>query len=202
MTATGNPPGTVKINGYFVDRTEIQNVHWLEYLNSRRAGLDSVQLRALGPDTANFWYALPVNRYKPIVLITYEQALDYCAWRSRMVSEKSGRRVTYRLPARREWIEIAKELLDTERRNAERELREVRRSIRRYPDQYFVSDVEVPKDRVHNFFDSVSEMIMDKGTAMGANNDDLTDLDNNLKRSVKYIAPNVYLGFRCIAEVE
>jgi formylglycine-generating enzyme required for sulfatase activity len=197
-----NPPGTIKIKSHFVDKTEIQNIHWLEYIYHKGKEMDSVELQKLLPDSLNFWYSIPDNRYKPIVLITYEQALDYCVWRSKVVSERIGKKVTYRLPTTTEWKDIAEETIRTDIKQIDKELEETRKIIKKDSTQYILVDREKPKSRIYNLFDNVTEMTFEKGIAMGSNNYDLTDPKTNLTRLIKYNSPNTYLGFRCVAEME
>lgn len=197
-----NPPGTIKIKNHFVDKTEIQNIHWLEYIYHKGQEMDSVQLQKILPDSSNFWYSIPDNRYKPIVLITYEQALDYCVWRSKVVSERIGRKVTYRLPTTTEWKDIAEEIFKTDLKQIEKELEETRKIIKKDSTQYTLIEREKPKSRIYNMFDNVTEMTFEKGIAMGSNNYELADPKVNLTRLIKYDSPNTYLGFRCVAEME
>src|SRR5262245_42489582 len=97
------PPGTVLINGIYIDQTEIQNIHWLEFMHFRSKELDSAEFVKLSPALKNTWFGSTADRHKPIVLITYEQALEYCAWRSEAVSKLLGRDIVYRLPTAAEW---------------------------------------------------------------------------------------------------
>lgn len=197
-----NPPGTIKVKNYFVDKTEIQNIHWLEYIYHKGQTLDSIEIQKLLPDSTNFWYSIPENRFKPIVLITYEQALDYCQWRSQVVSEKIGKKVTYRLPTKIEWKDIVEELIKYDVKHIEEEIKEAKQKIKKDTTQYTLIDREKPKARVYDLFDNVTEMTFEKGIAVGSNNYDLTDPQTNMTRLIRYNAPNIYLGFRCIAEIE
>jgi formylglycine-generating enzyme required for sulfatase activity len=202
FSLNGNPPGTIRIKNHFVDKTEIQNIHWLEYIYHKGQELDSIEIHKLLPDSSNSWYAIPDNRFKPIVLITYEQALDYCAWRSEVVSKRIGIKVTYRLPTITEWKDIAEELIKTDLKQVEKELEATKKIIKKYSGQYILTDREKPKSKIYNMFDNVSEMTLEKGIAIGSNNHELTDLNTNLTRLIKYDSPNKYLGFRCVAEIE
>lgn len=197
-----NPPGTIKVKNYFVDKTEIQNIHWLEYIYHKGQTLDSIEIQKLLPDSTNFWYSIPENRFKPIVLITYEQALDYCQWRSQVVSEKIGKKVTYRLPTKIEWKDIVEELIKYDVKHIEEEIKEAKQKIKKDTTQYTLIDRERPKAKVYDLFDNVTEMTSEKGIAVGSNNYDLTDPQKNMTRLIRYNAPNIYLGFRCIAEIE
>lgn len=202
FTLNENPPGTIRIKNHFVDRTEILNIHWMEFLYYRRQELDSIEFKKLLPDSSNSWYTIPDNRYKPIALITYEQALNYCAWRSKAVSEKLGKKVTYRLPTTAEWKDIAKEVIKNNLIQIEKSLGKTKKMIRRDSTQYFLTDIDKPKSSIYNMFDNVSEMTLEKGIAMGSNNYELTDTKANLTRLIKYNSPNAYLGFRCVAKLE
>jgi formylglycine-generating enzyme required for sulfatase activity len=202
FSLSDNPPGTIKVKNYYVDKTEIQNIHWLEYLHHRAQQSDSTEMLKFLPDSANGWYAIPANRYKPIVMITYEQAVDYCTWRSNVVSERIGKRVTYRLPSMAEWQDIATEIIKTDLKQQEKDFKETKAKVEKNAGEYLLINREKTKSRVYDLFDNVTEMTHDKGVAMGANNYELTDLKTNLTRWVKYDSPNAYLGFRCIAEME
>lgn len=197
-----NPPGTTKIKSYFVDKTEIQNIHWLEYIYYKRQEMDSVELQKILPDSSNFWFTSPANRYKPIVLITYEQALDFCAWRSKVVSDRIGKRVTYRLPTTTEWKDIAEEIIKTDLKQIEKELKEIRKIVKKDSTLYTLVAREKPKSRIYNMFDNVTEMTMEKEIALGSNNFNLVNPKTNLTRLIKYDSPSTYLGFRCVAEIE
>jgi len=196
------PPGTIKIKDYYVDRTEIQSIHWLEYIYYKKQELDSIEIRRVFPDSSNFWYSLPDYKYKPIVLVTYEQVLEYCAWRSKVVNERFGKKVTYRLPTATEWKDIAEEVIRIDQKQIERDLKETQQMMKMVSGQYILIQMENPKPRVYNMFDNVTEMTIEKGIAMGSNNSDLSNLNKNLTRLIKYTSSNSYLGFRCVAEVE
>jgi uncharacterized protein (TIGR02145 family) len=201
-TSLTDPPGTIRIKNHFVDRTELLNIHWLEYLHFRARELDPAEIQKLLPDSANLWYTLPENRFKPIVSITHEQALEYCAWRSKMMSKKLGRKVTFRLPTTSEWKEIAEEIMKTDLKQTEKELKATRRTMAKKKGQYAFTATKEPQSKVYHMFDNVSEMTVEKGTAMGSNNYDLTDLKTNLTRVIKYNSPTTHLGFRCVAEMQ
>jgi formylglycine-generating enzyme required for sulfatase activity len=198
-----NPPGTIKVKNYYVDKTEILNIHWMEYIYyCQEQAADDNEIQKILPHAINTWYSLPENRYKPIVLITYEQALDYCAWRSKVVTEKLGKKVTYRLPDIKEWKEIADHLIKTDLKNVSNEIEEARRKTEVDSLKYSLNPIDKIKSRVYNYFTNVSEMTYQKGIALGSTDYQLTDLQTNLTRLIKYDNPNAFLGFRCIAETE
>jgi formylglycine-generating enzyme required for sulfatase activity len=160
-------------------------------------------MQKLLPHPANSGYSFAENRYKPIVLITYEQAIAYCAWRSKFVSGLLGKKIKYRLPTATEWKEIAEEVIKNDIKQIEIDLTETKKLIQKDSGQYVVIGIEKPKSRIYNLFDNVSEMTLDKGIAMGSNNYNLDDLKTNLTNVVyHYNATNSYLGFRCVAEKE
>lgn len=191
------PPGTVLIKGYYIDVTEISNVSWLLY--EFETGRQGNENRTTKPKY-NFDYNHPDHRNLPITNITYEQAEMYCKWRSQVVSKRLKKKVTYRLPTQDEWREIAEELL------------------KKYPNQmmpeYDVAKTILPKpgtllalanpttDYPTKFFSGVSEMTATKGVAMGLNDDNLTQWEENLIPAFNYNEYSELLGFRCIAEVE
>jgi len=196
------PPGTVKIGDYYVEASEVTNGNYLDFLFFQKISLDSIAYQRLLPDTSNFWYTMEKYQQKPIVFIGYEQANAYCLWRSITMSEKHDQLITYRLPTIEEWQDIAKKLIKDNRRQIMRELRNTIKVVRKYPDTYYLQSIDDDDKGITNYFDNVSEMTDQKGIAMGASNYYLTDLRNNLIRTVNYTKPNSYIGFRCIATID
>src|SRR5580698_7790141 len=98
-----NTPRTVTVSSFYMDQTEVANVHYREYLFwlQRTFGADfpEVYRRAL-PDT-NCWrsdlaynepYVLyylrhPAYRYYPVVGVSWVQATEFCKWRTDRVNE-------------------------------------------------------------------------------------------------------------------
>lgn len=123
------PPNTVCFqDSLFIDKTEIANIHWLEYLHFLEKGLTENKL------TRNFYnrqipdssitqtkdfnlLTHPAFRYRPVVGIAYEQAVKYCEWRSFIVTEIYNKehttpdgwywQFTFRLPTIKEWEKAA-----------------------------------------------------------------------------------------------
>jgi gliding motility-associated lipoprotein GldJ len=109
----------VTVNSFFIDKTEVTNLHYREYLfwlsnvfpdgkSSGRSknGMDSIAWSAL-PDTlvwrSELAYNEPMVEYYlrhpsynnfPVVGVSWKQATDYCIWRTDRVNEltlmKSG----------------------------------------------------------------------------------------------------------------
>lgn len=98
-----NVPRTVTVSSFFMDETEVANIHYLEYLYwlARTYGNDypDIYQRAL-PDTQCWRRPLSYNepyvekylrhaayREYPVVGISWEQANAYCKWRTDRVNE-------------------------------------------------------------------------------------------------------------------
>lgn len=106
-----NIPRTVSVSSFYMDETEVANVHYREYTYwmSRAYASDYPELVAKTLPDSNSWrkelsYNEPlVNlyfrhaayNYYPVVGISWNQANDYCAWRTDRVNEyiliKSGK---------------------------------------------------------------------------------------------------------------
>jgi hypothetical protein len=190
------PVGTIRIGDYFIDQFEIAIIHWLEYEYYNKQKGDSIL-----PDSSVLWYRNADFRYKPIVGITYEQALDFCEWRSKMVSEIMKKNVRYTLPTEEEWTAIAKTILKNNGRQISKQFKTIYSMKRGEGVRYELSDIRDDRVVPAHFFDNVSEMCLEKGIAMGINN---FDIDSELPqiRRYNYDSPNLYLGFRCIASFE
>lgn len=98
-----NVPRRVTVSSFYMDETEITNMHWLEYLYwlNRIFGLDypDVVKKAL-PDTlvwrrklaynepyVDYYLRHPAYRDYPVVGINWLQANDFCQWRTDRVNE-------------------------------------------------------------------------------------------------------------------
>ncbi|SDE64378.1 gliding motility-associated lipoprotein GldJ/gliding motility-associated lipoprotein GldJ,TIGR03530 [Dyadobacter soli] len=103
MTRRDNPKRTVSIQSFYMDQTEVANVHYLEYLNAvQRDSSEEFYAKAL-PDT-NVWFnelsfndsyvtmylRHPGFRLYPVVGVSWVQANDYCAWRTAAVSQSNN----------------------------------------------------------------------------------------------------------------
>lgn len=99
MNSRDNRERTVSIQSFYMDETEIANIHYLEYLDAiRRDSSEEVYTRAL-PDTTVWANPLSFNdsyvtqylrypsfRYYPVVGVSWVQANDYAAWRTGAVN--------------------------------------------------------------------------------------------------------------------
>jgi sulfatase modifying factor 1 len=103
MSRRDNPKRTVSIQSFYMDQTEVANVHYLEYLNAvQRDSSEEFYSKAL-PDT-NVWFnelsfndsyvtmylRHPGFRLYPVVGVSWVQANDYCAWRTAAVSQANN----------------------------------------------------------------------------------------------------------------
>ena len=196
---TDPPPGMIRAGRFFVDKSEVSNLDWLEFQHLM-AQNDTISPESMQPDSLNFWYENPEYRHAPVVFITQEQAELYCKWRTKLATEISDRRVTYRLPTTNEWSEIATYLIATSEKEVEKELRQNIKEITKYPDEYFLFASNYPKTLEH-LFDNVSEMTSDPNIAMGGNINIIPPRQAT-SQVVRYEKPSAYLGFRCIVVTE
>ncbi|MCF0059520.1 SUMF1/EgtB/PvdO family nonheme iron enzyme [Dyadobacter sp. CY356] len=102
MNRRDNPKRTVSIQSFYMDQTEVANVHYLEYLNAvQKDSSEEFYSKAL-PDTAVWYNELSFNdsyvtmylrhpgfRLYPVVGVSWVQANDYCAWRTAAVSKSN-----------------------------------------------------------------------------------------------------------------
>ncbi len=132
--------------------------------------------------------------YHPVINVSYEQANEYCKWRTDMVKlaysmntkNKKQRaffytNFQYRLPTQKEWEEAYA-------------VYEVEGTAFTHP--IFTQDVEWFMYTPGN----VSEMLLEKGKAIGLSwNDEITKDD--LLKIKTYKTPSDWLGFRCVCEI-
>ena len=98
-----NQPRRVTVSSFYMDETEVKNLDYLEYLYwlSRIYGIDypGVYRKAL-PDTlvwrdklayneplVEYYFRHPSYRNYPVVGVSWNQAVDYCTWRTDRVNE-------------------------------------------------------------------------------------------------------------------
>jgi len=91
---------TVTVASFYMDETEVANIHWLEYLHYLKAdSLPEVYQAAL-PDTTvwssqlsfndpyeQYYLRYPGFRFYPVVGVSWLQANDFCIWRTAKVNE-------------------------------------------------------------------------------------------------------------------
>jgi gliding motility-associated lipoprotein GldJ len=104
MADWNNAPKRVTVNSFFIDKTEVANVHYREYLYWLEnvfgtAGMDTIVAEAY-PDTVvwrqnlafnepmvEYYFRHPAYNYYPVVGVSWKQANDFCIWRTDRVNE-------------------------------------------------------------------------------------------------------------------
>jgi len=97
-----NIPKRVTVPSFFIDETEVANVHYREYiywLENTFSGDTAILARAL-PDTlawreelaynepyVDYYFRYPAYNYYPVVGVSWLQAHDFCIWRTDRVNE-------------------------------------------------------------------------------------------------------------------
>lgn len=102
-----NIPKRVTVNSFFIDKTEVANVHYREYIFwvENTFGDDDKYKQAIQdvkPDTlvwrselaynepyVEYYFRHPSYNYYPVVGVTWKQAHDFCIWRTDRVNEKA-----------------------------------------------------------------------------------------------------------------
>ncbi len=99
-----NIPRRVTVNSFFIDRSEVANVHYREYIYWLENVFSDEQyskvLEGAKPDTlvwrselaynepyVEYYFRHPSYNYYPVVGITWKQANDFCLWRTDRVNE-------------------------------------------------------------------------------------------------------------------
>jgi formylglycine-generating enzyme len=101
MNSRDNLERTISIQSFFMDETEIANIHWLEYLYYVQRDSSEEFYQSALPDTTVWASELAFNdsyvdhylrypgfRYFPVVGVSWSQAVDYCTWRTNVVNHK------------------------------------------------------------------------------------------------------------------
>lgn len=101
-----NLPKRVTVNSFFIDKTEVANVHYREYIYWLENTFDYEHykdaIEASKPDTlvwrselaynepyVEYYFRHPSYNYYPVVGVTWRQAYDFCIWRTDRVNEKA-----------------------------------------------------------------------------------------------------------------
>lgn len=194
------PYGTIKFEDLYVDKREVLIIDWLEYEWYKKQEPDSSEVLRLQPDSTMTWFRTPQNRFLPMTMITYDQAIAYCQWRSKVVSEKLEKKVVYRLPTPEEWEHIAKKEFNQNTNRTLKQLDKLNKSIVEAGDEHLFEARANPVKSLVDIFGNVSEMTSVKGVAMGPNSSEII-ARTDLFKPYLYEDSNMYLGFRCVAEI-
>ena len=231
------PPGTVQINDtLFADNCEMTNFSWLEYEWSieRKYGKNSKEHLAVLPDTTvwrekltynepyvQYYYRHPAYRNFPVVGISYEQAVDYCKWRTNEVktnlsSKKNfkNQNFEYRLPSKAEWEFLAgtsANVLYNDGKNTkgEAQLNVIDLTYRDKPaDGNKYPDVTAPVNSykpnslgLYNMLGNVAEMVQEKNIIKGGSWRNKME-DCRPGKDVEFSKPNASTGFRCVCIIK
>ncbi|PIY09101.1 MAG: hypothetical protein COZ18_08805 [Flexibacter sp. CG_4_10_14_3_um_filter_32_15] len=132
------PPNTVWINdNLFMDKTEVVNLNYLEYLYyieddssythyQNQIPTNGVWMDKEVPFSDSVKLSLSLGyleyegyRFLPVVGVSYQQAINYCKWRGKIAtqnfvsSRENKYRFEYRLPTEKEWEKATLSFIDT-----------------------------------------------------------------------------------------
>jgi sulfatase modifying factor 1 len=97
-----NIPRRVTVPSFFIDETEVANVHYREYLYwvSNTFNNDTAIMGKVLPDTlvwreelaynepyVEYYFRYPTYNFYPVVGVSWQQAHDFCIWRTDRVNE-------------------------------------------------------------------------------------------------------------------
>jgi sulfatase modifying factor 1 len=99
MHSRDNVERAVTVASFYMDETEVANVHWLEYEYFIKADSDELYWRNNLPDTTvwakdlayndpyvEYYYRYPGFRFFPVVGVNWRQAVNYSKWRTQVVN--------------------------------------------------------------------------------------------------------------------
>jgi gliding motility-associated lipoprotein GldJ len=106
MSDWNNIPTRKTVNSFYIDRTEVANIHYREYLYWINNVFDGDEFQAVRegalPDTlvwrselayneplVEYYFRHPSYNYYPVVGVSWRQAHDFCLWRTDRVNEKA-----------------------------------------------------------------------------------------------------------------
>lgn len=108
MHSRDNLERAVTVASFYMDETEVANIHWLEYeFYIKQDSAEEFWKNNL-PDTTvwakdlayndpyvDHYYRYPGFRFFPVVGVNWRQAVNYCAWRTRVVNKELARQAGY-----------------------------------------------------------------------------------------------------------
>ncbi|MFA6923060.1 MAG: SUMF1/EgtB/PvdO family nonheme iron enzyme [Bacteroidales bacterium] len=227
-------------NNLYFDETEVTNVEWRYYLEciAKKYGKNSQQYHNALPDTTVWLDTLNKNQalvslyYRdynyanyPVVGVTYEQAIEYCKWKTDTVIKVYDniknkkilpKKITFRLPTKEEWqlAAITDLTYQTEPYGYENIISKENTCkvvCKEYVTLFKSNSSEEPKlcsayygqrnrYNLYNMAGNVAEMVAEKNMAMGGSWKD-TFNECKVTSEQKYTKPASWLGFRCVCDI-
>ena len=96
-----NVERAVTVASFYMDETEVANIHWLEYEYYIKLDSEEVYWKNNLPDTTvwaknlafndpyvDHYYRYPGFRFFPVVGVNWRQAVNYCRWRTEVVNNE------------------------------------------------------------------------------------------------------------------
>lgn len=106
-----NHERTVTVASFYMDETEIANIHWLEYMFYIKKDSSEEFYQTVVPDTlvwknrlayndpyVDHYLRYPGFRYFPLVGVNWLQANDFCVWRTNVVNKKLAEEAGIEVP--------------------------------------------------------------------------------------------------------
>jgi hypothetical protein len=115
------PSGTVKVpglNNVFLDKNEVTNKNWLEYMNDlKKENPEEPEIYQRAMPDMGIWLSAykgdfenpGIYAHYPVVGVNFPQVLFYCKWRSERVSKKRKKEIVYSLPSYEEFYKAARD---------------------------------------------------------------------------------------------
>lgn len=111
LNTRDNLERTVSVASFWMDMTEVANIHWLEYMFHIQKDSAEEAYKKVIPDTTVWASELAYNdpyvdhylrypgfRYFPVVGVTWEQADKYSAWRTKRVNMNLAKEAGLQIP--------------------------------------------------------------------------------------------------------
>jgi formylglycine-generating enzyme len=125
----GYEKDSVSVNNFWMSKTEITNFEYAEFVYAVKQSGDTEKLKKVLPDTlvwrnklsfnepyVEYYFRHPAYKEYPVVGVSHEAALLYCAWLTEIYNTKlkelfpkfNAKKIEVRLPTLNEWMWAAK----------------------------------------------------------------------------------------------